>query len=84
MYMASKPHYFPRLEAEGNSHLQGCNVYCIPQGRVEYYFITYDIITSFQIKDTTVSVAMYDICMPSIRVENWGGISIFITFLIFL
>ena len=53
--------------AEGNIHYRGCNVYGIPQGRVEYLFITYDIIET---KDTTVSVATYDMRMPSIR----GGI----------
>ena len=51
--------------AEGNTgiHYRGCDVYGIPQ----YLFITYDIIET---KDTTVSVATYDMQMPSIR----GGI----------
>ena len=45
----------------GNIHYRGCNVYFYKEGW-KIYFITYDII---KIKDTTVSVVMYNMRMPA-------------------
>ena len=47
----------------GNIHYRGWDVYFHKEGW-KIYYITYDII---KIKDTTVSVVMYDMRMPSIR-----------------
>ena len=38
--IAFKVGIFPRPKAEVNIYYQGCNIIDIPQGRVEYLFIT--------------------------------------------